>query len=847
MKNIKKIVVLIILSGILLSTTTAQISNGGFENGSVSSGSCAITFSSLPTPWLHRNSCDLITKGTGAPNCIPHSGIAMAGLSVVASNNQNYYREYIIQAMSLTGGVEYMVEFWVQRSGGTKPIIFGALIGTTNYSDDPQTYKSGLTHLTPTIEANVGTNYGWQKVIGKYTPPTTGTYYITIGNFKAESDDELNYFNIDDVSVTPCTGTGSPTPVLTLNNTAFCAGSPVTANGGSSTNIDCYRWELYPQGSSSVLAQTQWATGTPSGTFSVNNFYPLVEDVCYTLKLAVNQGCAINYAAQNFCIENPLVNLALNAANPFCEGENFNITATGNNGWTYVWSTGQSGVGLKTISSTANTATTSYSVTVTTLAGCAATQNINIVVHPNTNVEPTTNGINNTGNFTYYVQANTAPFSFTLASFDAANEKVVMSLTSSLPSIATFNLNTSFHMGGLFNWPAANPFTPLIGPTNADVGVHTFNVTVTDEHACGALSKTYTVTINVVCQYCPLDIYYQDRHPNNKPLPGYTGAGRKIVAGNNIDNSQPNGTVETGTATVTFEAPQIIEMVTGFTAGPGFTALINPTTCTADCEICCEDWSGFTHEAIPNFFTPNGDGYFDVWTVLDLQHPFCAFSAQEFELVIKTPSGSTIYKLDEGTPSYCCPFTSPSVSCPVGPCFPSPQSDIFWDGLSNYSVFGFPTGLPAPEGTYFYVLKLKGCGNTQSYAGFITLLRGSARQGVIDSIPNFSELTLLEQEDLIRNGVTENKTANIDENKSSANQLLISPNPTKDKINISLSNNKIMQNGVIEIYTVQGILLFTKKVNSTINTIDVSPYATGTYFIKLTTNNNVFTKTFIKE
>ena len=613
-----------------------------------------------------------------------------------------------------------------------------------------------------------------------------------------------------------------------LTNSSYYIGNPWFNQGTLSESNALFRYD----GKTTVI--------TVSKTIQCNQTYHLKIAICNTSDKKLDSGVFLKQGS----IRSDFQLGALTAdVQPICEGQNLNLSIQGDNGWTYTWSTGQSGVGLKNISTVAATNITSVSVTATNQDGCSVTKTIPIAVHPKNNIAPATTGVDGTGGFTYYIQANSGYFNFNVASFDAANEKVDMSYTAtSLPSITSFNItNALFHDGGQFDWPYP-------GPLNADIGVHSFDVTVTDQNACGALSSTDTYNINVVCRHCPLDVYYQDRHPNNRPLPPYTGSGRKIVAGSNVDSSQPYGDVETGTATVTFEAPQIIEMVPGFTGGPGYTAQINPTTCTDNCETCCDNWSGFTHDVIPNFFTPNADGYFDVWTVLDTQHPFCAFGAQEFDIKIVTPSGSIAFTQSGGTPSQCCPFRSSSVSCPNPPCFPTPRSDIYWDGIINHSIFGLPTGRPAPNGTYYYVLDLKGCGGKQSYTGFITLLGGLAKQGstqgTTDLVPDFSTLSLAEQKD-----ITKNSTANIDENKDVENQLQIYPNPAKDKISIKLTNNESIQNGVLEVFTTHGRLIHTKKISDDVteSTLNVTNYSKGTYFMKLTVNKTVYNQFFVKD
>ncbi len=224
-----------------------------------------------------------------------------------------------------------------------------------------------------------------------------------------------------------------------------------------------------------------------------------------------------------------------------------------------------------------------------------------------------------------------------------------------------------------------------------------------------------------------------------------------------------------------------------------------------------------------------------IWYIPDSQHPYCVFNAQGFDLVIKSPSGSNVYTKSVDYTNQCCPFSSPSPDNPS-----PPYSSIYWNGIAN-------NGNWAPDGTYYYVVTLKGCGNTQSWAGYITIFDSQARMGNFDSIPPLSTLIMLDKEDLTKINSTENTPTSINKNALIDNQLLVYPNPTKGKINISLKTGAIMQNGLIEIYTLQGKLLFTQKVNSTISTIDVTQYAKGTYLIKLTVHKTIYKQIFVKE
>ena len=110
---------------------------------------------------------------------------------------------------------------------------------------------------------------------------------------------------------------------------------------------------------------------------------------------------------------------------PLCEGENLHLVVQGDSSWTYTWSTGQSGVGLTSITTVANPNVTHYSVTAVYGGSCSLTQTIDMEVHPHDNIPPYVNGIDNSGDYTAYVQAGDS-ICFDLPSFDNPHEDVTI-------------------------------------------------------------------------------------------------------------------------------------------------------------------------------------------------------------------------------------------------------------------------------------------------------------------------------------------------------------------------------------------------------------------------------------
>lgn len=159
--------------------------------------------------------------------------------------------------------------------------------------------------------------------------------------------------------------------------------------------------------------------------------------------------------------------------------------------------------------------------------------------------------------------------------------------------------------------------------------------------------------------------------------------------------------------------------------GINFLAVPDPETCLEDCNLCCEDWTGFTVDTydpdedgvytLVNVFSPNGDGTNDYWQVLDYDHPFCAYGAQAFELTIYNIYGDPVWYLNE-SPDGCCPFQSKAPNNPID------HSSIYWDGTVNTGFLNC-YGCEVSASTYYYVLQLWGCDGTITFAGYIGLYR----------------------------------------------------------------------------------------------------------------------------
>jgi hypothetical protein len=499
---------------------------------------------------------------------------------------------------------------------------------------------------------------------------------------------------------------------------------------------------------------------------------------------------------------------------PACEGQPLSLSVEGDASWTYTWSTGQSGVGLQQNTTPASTAIDSYSLTVEYLPGCTLTSSETqgrAVVHVANNAPPNCPG----GNL--FVQAESI-LTFSIPTSDAANEEVTITQTS---GPGTFSVNTNpIHDLGAIQW----------SPTENDIGYHTISFQVQDNNVCGPLTSTCQYDVKVMCRYCPTCVYYENRTPSGLPLPEYTVAGACIVAGADIDASQPNGPVIVGDSPVTFEAPSI-SLEPGFTSGPGFTALVNYNACVEDCEGCCEVMAGgISYNLVPNVFTPNGDGVNDYWQLLDELHPYCAYNANFFDLWIYNSWGGDVVAHRSGQ-GYCCPFVSRAPGVNV-------LSSINWDGRANGSPLAC-NGCYVSNGVYYYVLEIESsCGPVETLTGYIHVFGSPAGGGggniAIQQDGRYEVLVSarLSNED----GITDyligvDKEVVFEAIPEVTDVLLVYPNPTRDQV--ILRTSQLLES--IQIHDGLGRTLLSDRPQSKEIGLSLGALAPGNYYISVRT------------
>jgi hypothetical protein len=796
------LILLLSLLGIM-ATANAQdlMLNGGFEvqDGVAPPGTTEYYSIEYAAFWHNlTGSCDLVPLISG----VTRTGVGAGRLGVAP----NGWTEFCYgTTQPLIAGHTYQVSFWIRKdyepSLGTD-LTYGLAIS----ENLPVITTSPLTSsVQPLMKIKVESTQ-YVQAIACFTPQSNVAHYVTIGPFGGNGAPEAVLHLIDDVQVIDVTNQAVPSATISLPQPVYCIGDPVLLDGSASANETSYEWKIYVNATQEIYSSGP-ITGT-AGVFNATNYLTFLQPgTCYRAQLTV-YGVCTDISSVDFCFANPNIDFIYDG-NPVCEGSTVDLQVTGDNGWTYAWSSnsGQlaSGLGLKNLTVTPTIGNSVFIVVVTTPEGCTHTETLHLNVNAQNNLAPWMDGINGTGEYTYYVKQGDAVFFNSVLSNDYSNEQMLISGTWNGPSNIGITFPTT--SGSIFSlsW-----VTLLVTP----IGEYHYVLTANDQNACGAGIGVFDFKIIVVCDQCPICVSYEDRTPGSTPLPPETKAAKCIEAG--LTN-----TVSTGEANVLFQAGAYITEGPFFDAGPGYEGIINPTTCVTDCEDCCSDWAGFTYDELPISFYLNLedlDPTNDIIQVTDINHPFCAFGAKGFSFEVVDRWGSLMN--DVGPTgmqfSYCCPFESPAPENPI------PHSPIWWDGRTT-NIFG--NVVDADDGVYYYILTFYGCnGEEITLSGLIHIYGYSG----INQNPN-EQVT----ESLLNSSLSPEQHLQLEESISNRKRLeqevALSPNPTTDQVQISGVNSETIY---YQIFDEKGVLI-SHKEKAVNNTFSLSNYSSGTYYIRI--------------
>ncbi|MBV2245894.1 MAG: T9SS type A sorting domain-containing protein [Lentimicrobium sp.] len=89
-------------------------------------------------------------------------------------------------------------------------------------------------------------------------------------------------------------------------------------------------------------------------------------------------------------------------------------------------------------------------------------------------------------------------------------------------------------------------------------------------------------------------------------------------------------------------------------------------------------------------------------------------------------------------------------------------------------------------------------------------------------------------------------TSNYFPDSDTFDYIVLSPNPTKDKLNIKTSS--ALGRSSIILYNTKGFIVYQNSLNLGIEcTIDLSSYPSGVYFLNILSGNKTFIKKIIKQ
>lgn len=358
--------------------------------------------------------------------------------------------------------------------------------------------------LPTNLNVTGGVNYVWS--------PATGLSSTTISNPVATPTVSTTY----QITVTDANGcTATTSKVVNVNNLP-------AANAGTD-QIICLNQSvnLTAQGGS----QYQWSNG--QGTQSIN--VTPSATTTYTVTVSHSNGCSATDDVVVNVNSLPPADAGVNQA--ICTGNSTNLSATG--GVSYVWSPSSSLNNAASATPIANPAiTTTYTLTVTDINGCSATDAMVLTVHP---LPPASAGtpvsvcnghstmLNGSGGVSYVwapagtlsstvisnptatpINSITYTVTVTDANTCSATASVVVSVNSNPPANAgpdaSICLNSSTVLnasGGVsYSWSPATGLSSVSVPNPvASPGINTvYTVTVTDQSGCTA-TDAMTLTV----------------------------------------------------------------------------------------------------------------------------------------------------------------------------------------------------------------------------------------------------------------------------------------------------------------------------------------------------------------
>jgi gliding motility-associated-like protein len=527
-----------------------------------------------------------------------------------------------------------------------------------------------------TISASGGTSYDWDNSLGAgqshtVTPAGTTTYIVTV-------TDGSGCTATDDITVT----VGAALIPSAGTDTSVCLNQSITlfASGGV-----IYSWE---DDLGNVISGTNSVSITPTTS---GYYYVFVSD-----------GGSCNGMDSVFVDVNalPIADAGTDAS--LCIGDTVTISATG--GGTYDW---DNSLGSGQSHDVFPTGNTTYNVTVTDVNGCTATDDVSIVVNALPTVIASNDaaicaGISTTisasGATTYswdnslgsgasHTISPTATTTYTVIGTDGnncSNSDVVTITVNTPPVIDTSSIQIQdadcVNGGGtisgisIIGQPQYS-YVWLDGATVIDTSLvigalnqGTYILNVTDANGC-------TSTIDVMVDFADLSTL----NAVNDTV--YTDAGVPVTTNvSTNDTGDPNsvsilGGPYNGSATVLSNGEIEYTPNAGFVGTDSLVYQICDLVCTSACEQATVYFiiDEILPVDVPNGFSPNGDGYNDIFVILNLEY------YPDNEIIIFNRWGDQVFQA--------APYNND------------------WDGTSSNANIKL-RGDKVVDGTYFFVLKV---------------------------------------------------------------------------------------------------------------------------------------------
>jgi gliding motility-associated-like protein len=335
-----------------------------------------------------------------------------------------------------------------------------------------------------TLSGSGAATYTWNNGVTNgvaFAPVATTTYTVT-------GTDVNGCINTDQVTVTV-----NPLPTVNAGlDQTVCSGTPVTLNGSGATT---YSWDNSVTNGvafTPVSTTTYTVTGTALGCTNTDQVTVTVNPL-------------------------PTVNAGLDQT--VCAGTS--VTLNGSGAATYTWNNGiNNGVAFTPA------ATTTYTVTGTTAAGCTSTDQVLVTVNPlpivNAGLDQTVcsgtsvtltasgastyswdNGVTNGVGFTPAIGSITYAVTGTTAAGCTATDQVIVTVNP-LP-VPVINGPTSYCTGYTATLGTNVPYTTYAWSTgastptiNATIANNPITVTATNSFGCSATSPSITLTQNIV-------------------------------------------------------------------------------------------------------------------------------------------------------------------------------------------------------------------------------------------------------------------------------------------------------------------------------------------------------------